>query len=416
MRDGSIVITGTGCISPLGHSTQETWAALIAGRSGVGPISLFDASGFKTRIAAEVKDFDPLPHLGAKLARRTDRFTQFALVATAQAVADARLEINEGNRDRIGVVIGTGIGGVGSLLEGSVTLLQRGPRRVSPFMVPMMLPDSAAGQIAIEFGVRGPNMAIVTACASGNNAIGEAAELIRRGDCDMVIAGGAEAAIVPVALAGFNNMGAVSTRNQAPQEASRPFDRLRDGFVMGEGAAVVILESEAHARARGARMLAQVRGYAATNDAYHISAPAENGAGAAQCMRLALRGAGMNPEDIDYINAHGTSTPLNDASETAAIKAVFGAAAYSTPVSSSKSMTGHLLGAAGALEAVICVQVLQEGIIPPTINYQNPDPRCDLDYVPNQAREAPVRACMSNSFGFGGHNACLILTAVEQGG
>ncbi len=416
MRDGSIVITGTGCISPLGHSTQETWAALIAGRSGVGPISLFDASGFKTRIAAEVKDFDPLPHLGAKLARRTDRFTQFALVATAQAVADARLEINEGNRDRIGVVIGTGIGGVGSLLEGSVTLLQRGPRRVSPFMVPMMLPDSAAGQIAIEFGVRGPNMAIVTACASGNNAIGEAAELIRRGDCDMVIAGGAEAAIVPVALAGFNNMGAVSTRNQAPQEASRPFDRLRDGFVMGEGAAVVILESEAHARARGARMLAQVRGYAATNDAYHISAPAENGAGAAQCMRLALRGAGMNPEDIDYINAHGTSTPLNDASETAAIKAVFGAAAYSTPVSSTKSMTGHLLGAAGALEAVICVQVLQEGIIPPTINYQNPDPRCDLDYVPNQAREAPVRACMSNSFGFGGHNACLILTAVEQGG
>ena len=274
MRDGSIVITGTGCISPLGHSTQETWAALIAGRSGVGPISLFDASGFKTRIAAEVKDFDPLPHLGAKLARRTDRFTQFALVATAQAMADARLEINEGNRDRIGVVIGTGIGGVGSLLEGSVTLLQRGPRRVSPFMVPMMLPDSAAGQIAIEFGVRGPNMAIVTACASGNNAIGEAAELIRRGDCDMVIAGGAEAAIVPVALAGFNNMGAVSTRNQAPQEASRPFDRLRDGFVMGEGAAVVILESEAHARARGARMLAQVRGYAATNDAYHISAPA----------------------------------------------------------------------------------------------------------------------------------------------
>jgi 3-oxoacyl-[acyl-carrier-protein] synthase II len=403
-----------GCISPLGHTTGETWEALIAGRSGVGPITLFDASQFRTRIAAEVKDFDPAAYLDAKLVRRTDRFTQLALVATEQALEDAGLQINDHNRDRVGVIIGTGIGGVGSLLQGSRALLERGPRRVSPFMVPMMLPDSAAGQIAIEFGARGPNMAIVTACASGNNAIGEAAALIQRGDADVVIAGGAEAAIVPVALAGFNVMGAVSTRNDLPEAASRPFDLDRDGFVMGEGAAVVILESEAHARARGAPVLAELRGYAATNDAYHISAPAENGAGAALCMRLALESAALQPQDIGYINAHGTSTHLNDISETAAIKTVFREAAYEIPISSTKSMTGHLLGAAGALEAVVCVKVLQEGIIPPTINYTTPDPLCDLDYVPNQARRAKVQACMSNSFGFGGHNACLILTAYEQ--
>ena len=404
-----VVITGMGCLSPLGNDLASTWAAAVAGGSGVGPITLFDATAFKTRFAAEVKGFEPEVSLGRREARRMDRFTQFAVVAAGQALAHARLTIDDSNRDRIGVVLGTGIGGVGTLLAEAEKFIARGPRWVSPHMVPMMLPDSAPGQIAITFGARGPNMTVVTACASSTNAIGEAAEMMRRGAADVMLAGGAEAGIVPVAVAGFAVMDAVSSRNDNPQGASRPFDLNRDGFVIGEGAAFLVLETEEHARRRGARVLAEVSGYAATNDAFHVSAPAENGAGAAACMRLALQDAGLEPAAIDYINAHGTSTRLNDSSETTAIKTVFGEAAYSVPVSSTKSMTGHLLGAAGALEAMFCVKALQEGVLPPTINYETPDPVCDLDYVPNSARRAAPTHALSNSFGFGGHNACLVL-------
>jgi len=405
-----VVVTGLGCISPLGNDLENTWKNVLAGRSGVAPITLFDASGFKTQFAAEVKGFDPDAQLGRKLARRTDRFTQFALVATRQALADATLEVTDQNRDRIGVILGTGIGGIGTLLREAEVFRQKGPHWVSPFLVPMMLPDTGPGQVAISHGLRGPNLAVVTACASGANAIGEASEVIRRGAADVMLAVGAEAAIVPVAMAGFNVMDAISSRNDDPEGASRPFDRDRDGFVVGEGGACLVLESYEHAQGRGARILAELSGYAATNDAYHISAPAENGAGAANCMRLALTDAGMLSEQIDYINAHGTSTVLNDASETAAIKTVFREHSYDIPISSTKSMTGHLLGAAGALEAVFCAQALQEGVIPPTINYTTPDPACDLDYVPNESRRATLQYVMSNSFGFGGHNACLIFS------
>jgi 3-oxoacyl-[acyl-carrier-protein] synthase II len=403
-----IVVTGLGCISPLGHDIPSTWNGLLNGESGVGPITLFEASEFKTKFAAEVKEFDPVSDLGAKLARRTDRFTQFAIVVTEQALKKARVTVGDQNRDRIGVIFGTGIGGIGTLIRETETYLERGPRWVSPFLVPMMLPDTAAGQVAIEFGMRGPNMAVVTACASSANAIGEAAEVIRRGAADLMVAGGAESAIVPVAVAGFNVMNAISTRNDDPQAASRPFDQDRDGFVVGEGAAALILESLEHAQARGAAILAEVAGYGATNDAYHISAPAENGAGAAQCMRVALAQAGLEPSAIDYINAHGTSTELNDVSETAAIKTVFGEEAYAVPISSTKSMTGHLLGAAGALESTFCILALRDGVMPPTINLEHPDPACDLDYVPHTKRAATLHHVMSNSFGFGGHNATLI--------
>jgi 3-oxoacyl-[acyl-carrier-protein] synthase II len=345
-----------------------------------------------------------------------DRFTQFAAVATQQALTQSRLTIDETNRDRVGVIVGTGIGGIATLLEDAERLRGAGARRVSPFMVPMMLPDGAAGQIAIVFGARGPNMAVVTACATGANAIGEAAEMIRRGAADVMIAGGAEAAILPLTVAGFNVMDAISRRNENPAGASRPFDRDRDGFVMGEGAGIVVLESFEHARRRGAALIGEITGYASTNDAYHLSAPAENGAGAAECMRLALANAGLQPDDIGYINAHGTSTRLNDASETAAIKTAFGDHARRVPISSTKSMTGHLLGAAGAVEAIVCLEAMRHALLPPTLNYTTPDPACDLDYVPNAARRAAVRHCLSNSFGFGGHNACLILSCPPGNG
>jgi len=408
-----IVVTGLGCLSPLANDWPNTWKALAAGISGVAPITHFDASCYKTRFAAEVKDFDPAALLGPKEARRMDRFTQFALAAALQAVEHSGLKIDESNRDRVGALIGTGIGGVSTMTEQLTVLAERGPDRVSPFLVPMMLADTAPGIIAIHLGIRGPNMAVTTACATGSNAIGEAAEMIRRDSTDVMLAGGAEAAVVPLALAGLGVMKALSTRNDQPQRASRPFDLNRDGFVVGEGAAVLVLESLEYAQARGARILAEVTGYGTSDDAYHISAPAENGAGAALCMRLALESANLRPEDIDYINAHGTSTTLNDKSETAAIKTVFGAQAYKVPISSTKSMTGHLLGASGALEASVCVQVIQDGLLPPTINYETPDPECDLDYVPNQARQKTVRNVMSNSFGFGGHNATLILSRFE---
>jgi 3-oxoacyl-[acyl-carrier-protein] synthase II len=411
-----VVVTGIGCVSPLGNDVPETWGALISGQSGVGDITLFNTNEFKTKFAAEVKGFDPAQHLGVKLARHTDRFTQFALVACKQALSQSGLEIDQTNNDRVGVVLGTGIGGIGTLVGESLKFFNRGPSRVSPFLVPMMLPDTGPGQIAIEFGLRGPNMAVVTACASGANAIGEAGEMIRRGVADVMVAGGSEAAIVTIAIAGFNVMDAISTRNEDPQAASRPFDLHRDGFVVGEGAAFLILEEIEHAKGRNANLLAELVGYAATNDAYHISAPAPNGEGAAKCMLLALQDASLRPDQISYINAHGTSTPLNDPSETSAIKATLGETAYATPISSTKSMTGHLLGAAGALEAMICVKALQEGKIPPTINYETPDPECDLDYVPNLSRSLELQYVMSNSFGFGGHNATLILGKVNASG
>ena len=408
-----VVITGLGCICPVGNNVKETWEALLACKSGAGMITLFDASKHKTRFAAEVKGFDAAALFGPREARKMDRFTQFASVATQEALEQAGLNIAESNRDRVGVLIGTGIGGFGTMLDQAEVMRERGPDRVSPFLIPMMIADSAAGMLAIRLGARGPNMAIATACASGNNAIGEAAEMIRRGAADAMIAGGSEAAIVPLAMAGMNVMTALSTRNDDPQTASRPFDRERDGFLMGEGAGVLILESLEHAQARGANILAEVSGYGTTDDAHHISAPAENGAGAAISMKLALDDAGLDIMDIEYINAHGTSTPLNDKSETAAIKTVFGEQAYQIPVSSTKSMTGHLLGASGAVEAAFVTMAIREGILPPTINYRTPDPECDLDYVPNEPRKASPRNVMSNSFGFGGHNATLVISRFD---
>jgi 3-oxoacyl-[acyl-carrier-protein] synthase II len=403
------VITGLGLVTPLGNDVPTTWDGLVAGRSGVGPITHFDASDYSARIAAEVKGFDPAALFGHRDARRMDRFTQFAVAAAGQALDDSGLSLTASNAHRVGAIIGSGIGGIISVLEQAEVLRTRGPRRVSPFLIPMMLPDTAPGQVAITYGLKGPNFAVISACATGANAIGEAAEVIRRGAADAMLAGGAEAGIVPLAFAGFTVMQAVSTRNDEPERASRPFDATRDGFVMGEGGGVVVLESEAHARARGARIYAEIVGYGATADAYHITAPEETGEGAARAMQVALDQAGLAPEQIDYLNAHGTSTVLNDKGETAAIKAVFGDCAYQLPVSSTKSMTGHLLGGAGAVEAVFCALALNEGVLPPTINYEHPDPECDLDYVPNEARRVAVDVAMSNSFGFGGHNACLIL-------
>ncbi len=410
-----VVITGLGCVSPVGNNVPSMWANILAGISGVDFITHFDASEYKSKIAAEVKGFDASALYGSREARRMDRFTQIALAAAEEARRDAALEIHDGNRDRIGAVIGTAIGGIGTLFEQLQVFNERGPLRVSPFLVPMMIPDTGGGMIAINLGIRGPNMAVVTACATGTNAIGEAAEVIRRGQAEVMFAGGSEAAIVPIAMAGLNVMTALSMQNDEPARASRPFDLHRDGFVMGEGAAVLVLESLEHAQERGVPILAEFSGYGTTNDAYHISAPAENGAGAALCMRAALDDARLETGDIDYINAHGTSTPLNDKSETAAIKTVFGERAYNIPISSTKSMTGHLLGASGALEAVICVNALQTQSAPPTINYETPDPDCDLDYVPNSARSMKIDTVMSNSFGFGGHNASIILSRYLNG-
>ncbi len=409
-----VVVTGMGCISPVGNTVKETWKSLLEGKSGAGWITHFDASKHKTRFAAEVKGFDGAALFGPRDARKMDRYTQFASAATIEALEQSGLKIDDSNRDRIGVLIGTGIGGIGTLMEQADVMRERGPERVSPFLVPMMISDSAAGMLAIRFGVRGPNMAIATACASGNNAIGEALDIIRRGAADVMITGGSEAALVPVAMAGMNVMTALSTRNEDPPTASRPFDKDRDGFLMGEGAGILIIETLEHAKERGAQILAEITGYGTTDDAHHISAPAENGAGAAMSMKLALEDAGLSINDIHYINAHGTSTQLNDKSETAAIKTVFGEQAYQIPISSTKSMTGHLLGASGAVEATFCIMAIRDEILPPTINYHTPDPACDLDYVPNQARKASPQHVMSNSFGFGGHNATLIFTRFEE--
>jgi 3-oxoacyl-[acyl-carrier-protein] synthase II len=403
-----VVVTGLGAITPVGNDAPTTWAALRGGGNGVGPITLFDASEIQVRFAAEVKDFDPTEHFGYKEARRMDRVVQFAMVAAKEAIEDAGLTIDDSNATDIGAIIGTGIGGISSLLELVRLMDAKGPKRLKPLLVTMMLPDTAAGQIAISFGLKGPNFAIVSACASGTHAIGEAAKTIRHGAAKAIICGGCEAVILPIVVAGFSVMRAISSRNDEPERASRPFDAERDGFVMGEGAGVLVLESLEHAQQRGAHIYSEVVGYGATADAYHITAPDENGAGAIGAMRLALESGGIRPEEVDYLNAHGTSTPLNDAIETKAIKAVFGEHAYQMPISSTKSMIGHLLGAAGAVEAIACLKTMEEGIIHPTINYEYPDPACDLDYVPNQARPTEVKTAMSNSFGFGGHNGCLV--------
>ncbi|MEN9563204.1 MAG: beta-ketoacyl-ACP synthase [Chloroflexota bacterium] len=408
-----VVVTGLGCISPVGNNVKDTWNALLAGKSGAAPITAFDANGHKTKFAAEVKGFDAVSMFGTREARKMDRFTHFATAAAIEALEHSGLKINDENRDRVGILIGSGIGGVITIIEQYEAMRERGPDRVSPFLIPMMISDSASGNLAIRIGARGPNMALATACASGTNALGEAAEMIRRGAADVMVAGASEAGIAGLTMAGMNVMTALSTRNEEPERASRPFDKDRDGFLMGEGAGVLILESLEHAQARGANILCEFTGYGTSDDAHHISAPAENGAGAAISMSLALKDAGLDLADIHYINAHGTSTQLNDKSETAAIKTVFGEQAYKIPVSSTKSMTGHLLGASGALEAVVCVLTILNDIVPATINYETPDPVCDLDYVPNQPRKLNVGNVMSNSFGFGGHNATLILSRFQ---
>ncbi|MGH2353126.1 MAG: beta-ketoacyl-ACP synthase II [Chloroflexota bacterium] len=406
------MVTGLGLVTPVGLDVPSTWDALVAGRSGIGPITSFDATGFPSRIAGEVKGFD-VGALGVapKDARRMDRFVQFGLAAALEAVRDAGLTVPLPDSDRSGVYVGSGMGGLVTLTEQFEVLRRRGPERVSPFLVPMMICDMASGQVSITLGARGPNLAIVSACATGAHAIGEAAALIKRGRADVMVTGGAEAVITPIGIAGFAAARALSTRNDDAAGASRPFDRERDGFVMGEGAGVVVLERASAARRRGARVYAELVGYGSSADAYHLTAPPEEGNGAARCMRQALDEAGMAPEELDYVNAHGTSTPLNDRAETAAIRTALGHHAYRVAISSTKSMIGHLLGAAGGVEAVVAVKAIHHGVIPPTINLAHPDPDCDLDYTPNEARMAPVRTAMSNSFGFGGHNATLLFRA-----
>ena len=403
-----VVVTGMGCLSPLGNDVETTWDNLINGVSGVDYIDRFDTSVLKTKFAAEVKGFNAKEHFGHRDARRMDRFAQLGLAAAQEAIENSKLEVTDENRNRIGVVMGSGIGGIETLFNSTLTFLEKGPNRVSPFMIPMMISDSSPALVALNLGLRGPNLSIVTACATGTNSLGEAAKIISRDQADVILAGSSEAATMPVSVAGLNVMGAISTRNEDPKGASRPFDLNRDGFVMGEGAAVLVLEELEFAKARGAHILAEFIGYGTANDAFHITAPPEDGIGAAICMQNALDDAGIGVENIDYINAHGTSTYLNDRSETAAIKQVFKDYAYKIPVSSTKSMTGHLMGASGSLEGVVSVKVLNEGVLPPTINYQTPDPDCDLDYVPNTARAVDVHTVMSNSFGFGGHNATVI--------
>jgi 3-oxoacyl-[acyl-carrier-protein] synthase II len=403
------VVTGIGAFTPLGLDMDTTWQNLVAGKSGIDYITLFDASKHETQIAGEVKGFVPTDYINRKDARRMDRFAQLAVAAGLQAVKNAALMIDGSNRDDIGVFIGSGIGGLTTLFEQAKILVEKGPDRVSPFLAPMMISDIAAAQISIALGVRGPNMCMTSACSSGSDAIGAAYEFIRYGNASVMIAGGTEAIINPLGITAFNSLKALSTRNDEPQKASRPFERDRDGFIISEGSVVLILESLEHALGRCAPILGEVVAYGATADGFHVTQPLENGEGAAKAMILAMKRGGIRPEEVDYINAHGTSTPLNDTMETKAIKTAFGDYAYKVPISSTKSMTGHLIGCAGAIEPAICCLVILKGLIPPTINYENPDPDCDLDYVPNVARPARVDTALTNSFGFGGHNSVLIL-------
>ena len=402
-----VVVTGMGILSPLGLNSATTWEGLVAGRSGIDYITLFDAEGFDTKIAGEVKGFEPTNYIGRKEARHMDRFAQLAVAASLEAVEQAGIKIKDGNQGNIGVIIGSGTGGLSTLAQQIGVLLERGPDRVSPFLVPMMIGDAASSQVSILLGAKGPNLCATTACSSGADAVGIPYETIKRGDAKAMIAGGSEAIIAPIGIAAFSSCKAISTRDDEPRLVSRPFDAERDGFVIGEGAGILILEDLAFARERGADILAEIVAYGASGDAYHMTQPDVNGEGAVRAMQAALNKAGLAADEIDYINAHGTSTPLNDRIETMAMKTVFGDHAYNIPISSAKSMIGHLLGGSGAVEAAICVMVIQHGIIPPTINLTHPDPECDLDYVPNVARQARVTTALSNSFGFGGHNSVL---------
>jgi 3-oxoacyl-[acyl-carrier-protein] synthase II len=407
-----VVVTGLGTVTSIGHNVDTFWASLLAGRSGIDRIQLFDPSEFASQIGAEVRDWDPAQYMDAKEARRNDRYTHFGYVAARQAVKDACLDMTSEDGDRVGVIIGSGIGGMFTYESQLKVLAERGPRKVSPFTIPSLIGNMCAGLVAIDLGARGPNFGIVSACATGTHAIGEAAHAIRRGDADVMVTGGSEAAITPFSYASFCSMKAMSTRNDAPQKACRPFDKNRDGFIMGEGSGVLVLESLEHAQARGARIYCELAGYAATCDAYHITSPDPEGKGLSLAMRRALASASVAPEQVDYINAHGTSTPYNDKFETLAIKKVFGDHAHRVPISSTKSMTGHLLGAAGGIESVIAVKTIQSGMIAPTINLEEPDPDCDLDYVPNIARAATVRTVLSNNLGFGGQNAAIVFKAL----
>jgi 3-oxoacyl-[acyl-carrier-protein] synthase II len=409
-----VVATGIGCFSPLGLDIDTTWKNLVAGKSGIDNITLFDASPLHTRIAGEVKGFDPANYIGRKEVRRMDRFSQLSVAASLQAVENSGIEINHTNQDQIGIIVGSGIGGLTTLFEQAKVLVEEGPDRVSPFLVPMMISDMAAAQVSITLGIKGVNLCTTSACSSSSDAIGVAYELLRRGDAQAVITGGSEAIINMLGITAFSALKAISTRNGAPQQASRPFDAGRDGFVIGEGACILILETLEHALKRGGNIMAEIIAYGASGDAFHITQPAEDGDGAIRALKIALKKADVEPEDINYINAHGTSTQLNDKMETTAIKAVFGEHAYKIPISSTKSMTGHLIGAAGAMEAAVCIKTINEGIIPPTINLTDPDPDCDLDYVPNVARKAEVTTALSNSFGFGGHNSVLIFRKYEE--
>jgi len=402
-----IVVTGMGTVNPLGLSVKESWENAVAGRSGVGPITLFDSSPLQVHIAAEVKNFKPEEFMDGKEARRRDRFEQLAIAAARQALEHSGLEITEQSAGRIGVIISSAIGGLQSLQDATLTNYKEGPRRVSPFMIPMLMPNGGAGMAAIEFGIKGPCFSVASACASGADGIGTALMMLRTGMIDAVLTGAAEATITSTGVAAFDRVGAMSRRNDDYSMTPQPFDKNRDGLVMGEGAGVLVLERESDAKARGAEIFAELAGYGATADAYHVTAPHEHGAGGAAAMLMALKSAEANNEDVGYVNAHGTGTSLNDQSETRAMKAAFGDLAYQIPISSTKSMTGHMMGATGALEAIFCVQAVRVGILPPTINYQTPDPECDLDYIPNEAREAKITLALSNAFGFGGHNAVL---------
>ncbi len=408
-----VVVTGMGMVSPLGMGVEKTWRALIQGKSGVGRITRFDSAGFDTQIAAEVKDFAPENFMDKKEARRMDIFIQYALAAAVMAMEDSQFKITPQNAERVGVVVGAGLGGLTTIESFHKVLLEKGPGRISPFFIPMLIVNEAPGHISMRFGAKGPNSSVVTACATGNHNIGDAWKVIQRGDADAILTGGVESTITPLAVGGFNAMKAISTRNNEPEKASRPFDKDRDGFVMGEGGGIILLEEMEHALNRGAKIYAEIVGYGLTGDAYHITAPAPDGEGAARCMAMALRDAGIRPEEVDYINAHGTSTEYNDLYETIAIKTVFKEHARKLPVSSTKSMTGHLLGGAGGVESIFTVLTIFQGVIPPTINYETPDPNCDLDYVPNVARKAEVRVALSNSFGFGGTNAVLVFKKFE---
>lgn len=409
-----VVITGLGAVCSLGLTVADIWQNVVNGNSGVGPITLFDTTDFNVHIACEVKNFQPMDYMSARVVRRRDRYQIFASVAAKEAVQHAGLGESKINLDRAGVIISSAIGGLNSLQEAVLTVKEKGPRRISPFAIPKLMSNGASGMVAIDTGFKGPAFSVASACASGSDALGVAWTLLRAGIIDVAIAGGSEAIINSVAVGAFDRLRAMARRDMDNSAAPQPFDRDRDGFVLGEGAGIMVLENESHARARGVSILAELAGHAATADAYHITAPAIDGAGGAQAMKLALDSARLNPEDVDYINAHGTATRLNDLAETIAIKTVFGDLAYNIPVSSTKSMTGHMMGATGALEAILCVQAVRENVVPPTINYQNPDPECDLDYVPNSARDKKIRVAMSNAFGFGGHNAAVVIRSNDQ--